>query len=67
MVRKNNPVNPGSDFFSAATDERVQCTKISIIVLHVIIKIMVQDFSREVQRTFGGFFFRLILQDGGDF
>ena len=40
----NHPVNPGSDFFSAATNERVQGTKILIIVHHVITKIIVQDF-----------------------
>jgi hypothetical protein len=63
----NNPVNPSSDFFSPATNEREQGTKILIIVHHVITKIIVRDFFPRVQRTFGGFFFRLILQDGGDF
>jgi hypothetical protein len=56
MVRKDNPVNPGSDFFSAATDERVQCTKISIIVLHVIIKISSGFFPERCNALLEDFF-----------
>jgi hypothetical protein len=38
-----------------------------IIVRHVIIKIIVQGFIYKVQRTSGGFFIGLVLQNGGDF
>jgi hypothetical protein len=59
MVRKDNPVNSGSDFFSPATNERVQGTKILIIVHHVITKIIVRDFFPRGATHFWRIFFQI--------